>query len=98
MGEKIEIWGDQVNGCAQIRIVNKGEKISESAMKSNLDGYITESSRGTKGEKGHGFGLLITKIMTDSIKAELKLENLPDGKIAVTIKIPLAEKTLKLAS
>lgn len=58
-----------------ISIKDTGKGISKEAIVEILNGSSTESSNGTIGEKGYGFGLPTVKKLVDNIKGEMKIDS-----------------------
>ena len=91
-GSEIRIEEKLTDRYYILSFLNKAEPVSDEVINSFQKGNVTTSSYGTKGERGHGFGLLITKIMLAAIGAELKISNLPGRLVCVAIVFPYNEQ------
>lgn len=90
MNDVIEIntkidWDSLGQGEVVISIRDNGEGISASDIDRINKGYIGHSKKGTKGEKGSGLGLSITKQMAQLLGGDIYFESGKEGGTTVVI-------------
>ena len=86
-GGKIEITIGRENGRAWLRIADNGGGIPEAIIGKIFDPYFT-----TKGAKGSGIGLYMSKMIMDDMGGDIAIRNIAGG-TAVLIGLPLADET-----
>ncbi|HEU5046859.1 MAG TPA: PAS domain-containing sensor histidine kinase [Rickettsiales bacterium] len=79
----ITVQCQQENGLCKLRISDNGPGFPPDKMTRLLEPYVTTRAKGT------GLGLAIVKKIIDDHKAQLSLENLPEGGACVTITLPV---------
>lgn len=78
-------WDEFHKANVVIDIRDYGEGISKEVVERINNGYIGQSKRGTKGEKGSGIGLSITRQMVNLLGGTLKFNAHDNGGTTVTV-------------
>ncbi|RYZ64320.1 MAG: ATP-binding protein, partial [Proteobacteria bacterium] len=69
-----------VGQMIQVIVSDDGIGMSERAVAAAFDPSINVSRRGTAGEKGGGYGLLLAKAYIDQFGASVTIESVPQDK------------------
>ncbi|MBO0328930.1 sensor histidine kinase [[Muricauda] lutisoli] len=95
-GQKIELWSKQSSGHIEIGVKDFGTGMDSSWFNQIVQGDKPQSTRGTFGEKGTGFGLLITKDFVEMLGGEIICESqINEGtNFILRFKPELEERTL----
>lgn len=90
-GSTIYIEESFVKNKYRLSFTNSGNPIPEKTLESIKSNEIVQSSYGTQGEKGHGFGFFIVKKMLEVLNVELDIENKEPSLVSVSIEFKLEE-------
>jgi signal transduction histidine kinase/ligand-binding sensor domain-containing protein len=88
----VEAFLEVVNDFVVISITDEGIGMEKSKSNTLFSNTINQSSRGTKGEKGTGLGLLIVKEIVDNMNGEIWVESEIGKGTTFYIKLPKAEE------
>jgi signal transduction histidine kinase len=74
---------DETNSCALIRVTDNGDGIEKERLK-----RLFMPFQSTKGLKGTGLGLVVTKKIVEEHRGSIKVESLPKKGTTFTIMLP----------
>jgi signal transduction histidine kinase len=85
----ITIKNSAKDGFVEYQIIDTGVGMSDQQLQQILNFQTIESATGTRGEKGTGLGLLLTKELLNILNGSLQIDSTPEIGTSVTFKLPL---------
>ncbi len=92
-GSKIKISSDKRNYSAHLVIQDFGVGMNPSWYDDLIKSGKPDVKKGTKGEKGNGFGLLITKDFVEMNDGTLRCESVEGQGTSFTIEVPVSKSS-----
>ncbi len=83
----LELKASDLNNVLQIRVTDTGVGLSETAIKTILNGNAS-STNGTGGEHGFGFGLALVKHLVDGLKGTINISSDPGKGATFSVDLP----------
>ncbi|MGB9177768.1 MAG: ATP-binding protein [Pyrinomonadaceae bacterium] len=92
-GGRVELRAEQANGQMFIAVADTGVGIAPEDVERLFDKYEQTRSRATRGEKGTGLGLYITKQLVELHGGEIKVTSEPGTGSTFSFTLPIAHDT-----
>ena len=86
-GRPVRVFADAVNGGVDVRVVDRGTGVEESARR---EMFLPFQRLGDSGDDGVGLGLAVAKGFVEAIGGEIETEETPGGGLTMVVRLRTA--------